>query len=187
MNKFKFSPLFGLFCIVLNATTALAYSPPPPPAPSPPKIDHIPSAPSLSSSLSQTRIQLSWSSVEHAEYYPVHIYANGQWHHVENITGTGVNYDYQQRSWDPYTLQVKILACKAKPWWLFWAWWEHDRCSGWSNTVGISPASATQLTYQYDKLSRLTKVVIPDRHLEINYEYDAMGNRLIRYTESLDR
>jgi hypothetical protein len=130
---------------------------------------------------------LSWSSVEHAEYYPVHIYANGHWHHIENSTGTGVNYDYQQRSWDPYTLRVKILACKAKPWWLFWAWWEHDRCSGWSNTVGISPASATQLTYQYDKLSRLTKVVIPHRQLQINYVYDAMGNRLVRHTDTINQ
>jgi hypothetical protein len=36
------------------------------------------------------------------------------------------------------------------------------------------------VTYEYDELSRLTKVVIPHNRLEVNYTYDAMGNRLDR-------
>ena len=41
------------------------------------------------------------------------------------------------------------------------------------------------ITYEYDELSRLTKVVIPHQQLEINYTYDAMGNRLTRYSQLL--
>jgi len=138
MNKFKLlSPVGLLFYSVLYAATTLAGSPPPP-APSPPKIDHIPSTPGLTSSLSRTSMQLSWNAAEHAEYYPVYIHAGGDWNHIDDIRQTGVEYDYQQRAWDPNLLQARILACKAKPWWLFWAWWEHDRCSDWSNTVTIS-------------------------------------------------
>lgn len=78
MNKSKLSTLIGLFFYsLLQVKTALALTPAPPPSlePSPPKIDPVPSAPSLSSSLSQTLLQLTWNGVEHAEYYPVYIYA----------------------------------------------------------------------------------------------------------------
>lgn len=39
------------------------------------------------------------------------------------------------------------------------------------------------VTYEYDELSRLTKVVIPHNGLEVNYTYDAMGNRTTRYSK----
>ena len=42
------------------------------------------------------------------------------------------------------------------------------------------------VAYEYDELSRLIKVVIPHQQLEINYTYDAMGNRLTRYSQWLD-
>ena len=38
------------------------------------------------------------------------------------------------------------------------------------------------VTYEYDELSRLTKVVIPHNRIEVNYTYDAMGNRTTRYS-----
>lgn len=41
------------------------------------------------------------------------------------------------------------------------------------------------VAYEYDELSRLIKVVIPHQELEINYTYDAMGNRLTRYSQLL--
>ena len=41
------------------------------------------------------------------------------------------------------------------------------------------------VAYKYDELSRLIKVVIPHQQLEINYSYDAMGNRLTRYSQLL--
>jgi hypothetical protein len=53
-------------------------------------------------------------------------------------------------------------------------------------TVTKAPAKAPQaLEYEYDKLSRLTRAVLPNRQLEINYVYDAMGNRLVRRTDTL--
>ena len=47
-------------------------------------------------------------------------------------------------------------------------------------TIGCDLESP--VTYEYDELSRLTKVVIPHNRLEVNYTYDAMGNRTTRYS-----
>jgi len=131
---------------VMGAITALISwwtKPPPKPTPEPTHpwvawLNPKPATPALSIALSQTKIRLSWNATEQAEYYPVYAYNGFQWQYIGDITGTGVDYDYQQQSWDPDTLQLKILACKAKPWWLFWAWWQPDRCSNWSNAVNTS-------------------------------------------------
>ena len=45
-------------------------------------------------------------------------------------------------------------------------------------TIGCDLESP--VTYEYDELSRLTKVVIPHNRLEVNYTYDAVGNLLDR-------
>ena len=99
MDKFK-SPLpilMGIcfLYVAMQITAAQAYSPPPP-EPSPPKIDHIPGTPSLSLDLSETEIRLTWNATEHAEYYPVYAYTDGQWQHVEDIRDTVVTYDYEE-------------------------------------------------------------------------------------------
>ena len=134
--------LVGLFYAVLAASNALAMSPPPPePSPEPiiPQIDPIPGTPNLSIDLSQTEIRLSWYATQDAEYYPVYAYAGGQWRQLEDISGTATyfthSYDYETYGWDISELQLKILACKAKPAWLAFFWWEYDRCSDYSNTV----------------------------------------------------
>jgi hypothetical protein len=125
-----------LLYVAMQVTAAQAYSPPPP-QPSPPKIDHIPGTPSLSLDLSETQIRLTWNATEHAEYYPVYAYTNGQWQHIEDIHATGATYDYKERGWEASVLRFRLLACKTKPWWLWLVWWEHDRCSSWSNTESL--------------------------------------------------
>ena len=47
-------------------------------------------------------------------------------------------------------------------------------------TIGCDLDLESPVTYEYDELSRLTKVVIPHNRLEVNYTYDAMGNPVSR-------
>lgn len=137
LSKFIIINLLGAF---VGISTAQAMSPPPPePSPDPPipQIDPIPVTPDLAIDFSQQRIQLSWQATEHAEYYPVYAYNGDQWQHIEDLGSTHATYDYKQRGWDISELQLKILACKAKPAWLLFAWWEGDRCSDYSNSVSL--------------------------------------------------
>ena len=130
--------IINLICAFVGIGTTLAMSPPPlEPSPEPfmPQVDPVPGTPDLSIDFSQQRIQLSWQATEHAEYYPVYAYTGDQWQHIENVSSTRATYDYKQRGWDMSQLQLKILACKAKPEWLLFAWWEGDRCSDYSNSV----------------------------------------------------
>ena len=132
--------IINLICAFIGISTAQAMSSPPPePSPEPPipQVDPIPGTPNLSIDFSQQRIQLSWTATEHAEYYPVYAYNGGQWQHIEDIDGTQTTYDYKQRGWDISNLQLKILACKPKPFWLALVFWEHDRCSDYSNSVSL--------------------------------------------------
>ena len=133
----------SLVCFALGTSTALAMSPPPPePSPDPiiPQIDPKPETPELSIGLSGTDIKLSWYATQDAEYYPVYAFAGGNWRYIEDINRTVATYDYEQRGWDMSELQFKILACKAKPWYVaMWAWeWGDDkRCSEYSNSVRL--------------------------------------------------
>jgi hypothetical protein len=128
----------------LGAGSVLAWSPPPPePSPEPiiPQVDPIPGTPSLSIDLSQTQIKLSWNATQDAEYYPVYAYTGGQWQHIEDSRSTQASYNHQQRGWNLSELQVKVLACKPKPWWVYvapWEWGGNSRCSDWSNTERAS-------------------------------------------------
>jgi hypothetical protein len=121
----------GLVCFVLSTSTALAMSPAPPaPAPSPiPPIDPTPGTPQLAIELIQTKIILEWNGTQHAQYYPVYAYTEGQWQHIENIYGTRAFYDLGRRGWDGSELAFKILACK-RPNFL-------TVCSAYSNTVQL--------------------------------------------------
>jgi alpha-tubulin suppressor-like RCC1 family protein len=121
----------GLVCFVLSTSTALAMSPAPPaPAPSPiPPIDPTPGTPQLAIELIQTKIILEWNGTQHAQYYPVYAYTEGQWQHIENIYGTRAFYDLERRGWDSSELAFKILACK-RPNFL-------TVCSAYSNTVQL--------------------------------------------------
>ena len=150
----KNRPLCILFLFVeIAASNAFAMSPPPPePSPEPviPQVDPIPATPSLSIDWSQTEIKLSWNATQDAEYYPVYVYTGGQWRHVEDSRSTQASYNHQQRGWNLNELQLKILACKAKPWWLWFAWWEHDRCSDWSNTEVVSNTLNPQFNFTHN-------------------------------------
>ncbi|WP_339340201.1 PA14 domain-containing protein, partial [uncultured Oceanicoccus sp.] len=46
-------------------------------------------------------------------------------------------------------------------------------------------ADASQIEYQYDELSRLTSVLVPESDLKISYVYDAMGNRLAQHSGTI--
>ena len=95
----------------------------------------------------------SWNATQDAEYYPVYAYTGGQWQHVEDISGTAATYDYEQRGWDMSELQLKILACKAKPWWVYvavWEWGDNKRCSDWSNTQTVSDTLNPQFNFTHD-------------------------------------
>ena len=141
IRKFNNQILAILLYCIFGIGSATAMSPPPPePSPEPwfPQVDFVPGIPSLSLNFIGDEIRLTWNATEHAEYYPVYVYYDNQWRHLEDSHGTQVDYNDQQRGWNPNELQFKILACKAKPWWLWLAWWESDRCSGWSNIKNIS-------------------------------------------------
>ena len=135
--------------IVLGTSTALAMSPPPAePSPDPiiPQIDPKPETPELFLDLSQTEIKLRWYDTKHADHYYTFAYADGNWREIEKVTGTTATYDYEQRGWDMDELQFKILACKAKDWYVaMWAWeWGDDkRCSDYSNSVRLPLFGAT--------------------------------------------
>jgi len=125
--------LWGL----VHANLALAMSSPPP-EPSPDttisQISPVPGTPDLSADLIKTQLKLSWNATDHAEYYPLYIQNGRQWRHLENIYETTVAYDYQQMEWNPNYLQLKILACKTPPLWLFW---RPDTCSSYSNIIRL--------------------------------------------------
>lgn len=135
--------LLYLLLAVLSVGSVLAMSPPPPePSPDPiiPQIDPKPETPKLSIGLSGTDIRLNWRNAQNADYYPVYAYAEGDWYHVEDIYGTAVTYDHKQYGWDMRELQFKILACKAKPWYVTmwaWEWGDNKRCSEYSNSVQL--------------------------------------------------
>ena len=151
MNNQQLCILF-LFAVMAVAN-ALAMSPPPPePSPEPviPQVDPIPGTPSLSVDLSKTGITLSWNATPDAEYYPVYVYTGGQWHHIEDNRSTQVSYNHKRLDWSLNELKVKTLACKLKPWWLFWAWWEHNRCSNWSNTETALDSLNPKLRFTHD-------------------------------------
>jgi len=146
--------IYILFLLSLMASANTSAMSPPPPEPSPepviPRVDPIPGTPSLFVELSKTDITLNWSTTQDAEYYPVYAYLGGQWQHIEDNEGTQASYNYQQRGWNLNELQLKILACKAKPWWLWLAWWEHDRCSDWSVAQTVSNTLNPQLIFTHD-------------------------------------
>ena len=138
-----FSPyVFIAICwiwVVLNPTATLALSPPPPP---PPTL-------TVDVDQSQTTITLRWDAAQDAEYYVISGYIGGDWQEIGSTAGTFAIYNYAKEGWNMNELQLKILACKSKPWWLFWAFWEEDSCSDHSNTVkpeiGASAGNSTSM------------------------------------------
>ena len=132
-----------LFCLVygaLAASSALAWSPPPPePSPEPiiPQADPKPGKPNLLLSV-RDALNLSWSATSDAEYYIVYANSSNAWQEVARTNNSGFTFqlDYQNRDWDLTTLALRILACKSKPDWLWWAFWDTaDRCSDYSDVV----------------------------------------------------
>ena len=138
-----FSPyVFIAICwlwVALNPTDTLALSPPPPPSPTL----------TVDVDQSQTTITLRWDASQDTEYYVVSGYLGGDWQEIGSTAGTFAIYNYAKEGWNMNELQLKILACKSKPWWLFWAFWEEDSCSDHSNTVkpeiGASAGNSTSM------------------------------------------
>ncbi|MGB1159384.1 MAG: DUF1566 domain-containing protein [Porticoccaceae bacterium] len=151
MKKSKFRSVFHTIisaCYLYGAMATndvLAMSPPPPePSPEPliPQIDPKPGTPRLSIDvdLSKTEVQLNWYTTRDAEYYSVYAYLGGQWRYLEDIRETVATYDFGRRGWDISELRLKILACKAKPWYVAiraWEWGDNRRCSDYSNAVQL--------------------------------------------------
>ncbi len=111
--------------VLVNATAVVALSPPPPPTP----------ILTVDVDQSQTTLTLRWDAAQDADYYVVDGYTGGDWREIGSTSETVASYNYVQQQWNTNELQLKILACKSKPWWLFWALWEEDSCSDHSNTV----------------------------------------------------
>ena len=109
----------------VSVTQVLALSPPPPEPP----------ALTVSVNQAQTTLTLNWVAANDAEYYIVDGYLGGAWRELGSTSNTSATYNYADNGWNMNELQLKILACKSKPWWLFWAFWLGDTCSDHSNAV----------------------------------------------------